>query len=226
MTCEIRRIDVHSQPPLDSRHAGKARMSYRAAFSAFYARNFERRPWVTLAVTNGALGVLADGVAQSLERVSVTQQRERDPKSAPPESGNEAWDWERSGRFLAFGVGMAPLLAEWNRFIEFRFPLRSAAGVVRLSALAKRVAVDQIAFAPFGLALFTGAMGLMERRSIEGTKDKFDEVGPIHTRCSFVSAILTHVGLVLLQMYISALLANWQVWPLVQVINFRYMPLK
>ena len=56
--------------------------------------------------------------------------------------------------------------------------------------------------APIGLALFTGSMGYMERGSIDGVQAKFGE------------------------MYIPALLANWQLWPLVQLVNFRYMPLK
>lgn len=56
--------------------------------------------------------------------------------------------------------------------------------------------------APIGLALFTGSMGYMERGSLDGVKAKFNE------------------------MYIPAMLANWQLWPLVQLVNFRYMPLK
>ncbi|PWZ03792.1 hypothetical protein BCV70DRAFT_197987 [Testicularia cyperi] len=210
--------------------------TYRQAFGAFYGRNFERRPWVTLAVTNGILGVIADGAAQTLERIShrqnlalqVSQAQVDVGPSEPTEKaststqlGSETqvkeWDWARSGRFLVFNVGMAPLLAEWNRFLEFRFPLRSAsvagaasaaasaattAGKVSLRALGKRVAMDQIVFAPFGLALFTGVMGALERQSVQGVQDKFGE------------------------MYIPALLANWQIWPLVQLVNFRYMPLK
>lgn len=27
-------------------------------------------------------------------------------------------------------------------------------------------------------------------------------------------------------MYMSALVANWQLWPLVQTVNFRFMPLR
>ncbi|CDS01792.1 hypothetical protein, partial [Sporisorium scitamineum] len=195
-------------------------MSYRQAFSAFYARNFERRPWVTLAVTNGVLGVVADGAAQTLERIRQAQSQQQQEStrekvtSTVMAGGTAEWDWSRSGRFLAFNVGMAPLLAEWNKFLEFRFPLRSSAsagsaaagaastlGKVSLRALANRVAMDQLLFAPIGLALFTGSMGYMERGSIDGVKAKFGE------------------------MYIPALLANIQLWPLVQLVNFRYMPL-
>lgn len=137
-------------------------MSYRQAFSSFYTRNFERRPWITLAVTNGILGVIADGAAQSLERISAAQQRQEQAESSSSASDKVtatvsqvteqgAWDWSRSGRFLAFNVGMAPLLAEWNKFLEFRFPLRSPAAVaagtaagVSLRALGNRVAMDQL----------------------------------------------------------------------------------
>lgn len=142
-------------------------MSYRRAFSAFYGRNFERRPWVTLAVTNGLLGVIADGAAQTLERISQRQSAQDQlavteslPPSQPstettaPAAVSKEWDWSRSSRFLVFNVGMAPLLAEWNRFLEFRFPLRGAttavagaaatAGKVSLQALGKRLAMDQI----------------------------------------------------------------------------------
>lgn len=140
-------------------------MSYRQAFSAFYARNFERRPWVTLAVTNGALGVIADGVAQTLERISEAQSRQQqlerettaDKAASVASQETKGWDWARSGRFMAFNVGMAPLLAEWNKFLEFRFPLRSSSapattaasaastmGKVSLRALGNRLLMDQI----------------------------------------------------------------------------------
>lgn len=116
-------------------------------FGAFYSSSFSRRPWLTLAVANGTLGVIADGLAQTLDR------REQPP---PPKtttdtaSTAQSWDFARSGRFLTFGVVMAPLLAEWNKFIEYRFPLRPAAGTpaslgkVSMVALAKRVAFDQV----------------------------------------------------------------------------------
>lgn len=76
--------------------------------------------------------------------------------------------------------------------------------MIRLITLPTRSqpASSSLHSAPFGLAMFVGAMGYMERGSTDGVKDKFRE------------------------MYIPALLANWQVWPLVQLVNFRYMPLK
>ena len=41
----------------------------------------------------------------------------------------------------------------------------------------RRVMTDQIVFAPFGLALFVGAMGIMEgRHSFETLKEKYNDV--------------------------------------------------
>ena len=158
---------------------------------AMYQRLFETRPWATLAVTNGALTLLADGLAQSFDRRS---------EGKPIVS---EWDVARSGRFLAFGTAMAPLLAEWNHFIEHSFRIKSPSGKMLWGGLMRRVLVDQLAFAPFGLALFVGSMGVMEgRRSLSALEDKFRDV------------------------YGPALLANWKIWPALQMLNFSIMPLR
>ncbi|KAL9931484.1 hypothetical protein V8E36_009649 [Tilletia maclaganii] len=232
-------------------------------FAAFYARSFENHPYLTLAAANGTLGVIADTLAQGFERFN-SKKKDDAPGTAAQSSG---WDFARSARFLTFGVGMAPILAEWNHLIEHRFPLRTSssptsssavasasasastvgarsadaartfakltgssvaadvladkakvvgqkvassqvgaklasAGKVSLIALGKRVAIDQGLFAPFGLFMFVASMGIMEGRSFSGIQDKFSE------------------------MYFPALLANWQLWPAVQLINFRFVPLR
>ncbi|PWN24938.1 hypothetical protein BDZ90DRAFT_268667 [Jaminaea rosea] len=187
-------------------------------FGAFYSSSFSRRPWLTLAIANGTLGVIADSLAQNFEKQQARQQA-KDKEGSVSSRETKGWDWARSGRFAAFGVGMAPILAEWNKFIEFAFPLRTnaaststtagaaastavSAGKVSLVALGKRVSFDQVLFAPFGLVCFVGAMGAMEYGSWPGVKAKFSD------------------------MYMPALLANWQVWPLIQLVNFRFVPLR
>lgn len=130
-----------------------------------YQRAFERSPWATLAVTNGTLTLLADTLAQKFERRTHVQKTDA------------TWDWHRSGRFLLFGTAIAPLLAEWNKFIEFRFPISSSSGSMLVGGLVRRVLADQIGFAPIGLALFVGSMGIMEgRRTYAELHEKFSEV--------------------------------------------------
>lgn len=53
----------------------------------------------------------------------------------------------------------------------------------------------------FQLSLFLGSMGIMEGRTIPQIKQKFTDLYP------------------------PALVTNWQVWPLAQLFNFRFMPL-
>ncbi|KAF9270465.1 hypothetical protein L218DRAFT_1071895 [Marasmius fiardii PR-910] len=112
----------------------------------------------------------------------------------------QPYNFARTFRFFIFGFGMSPLIGRWNAFLERQFPLRTA-GNVSLKALFKRVASDQIIMAPVGLTLFLGSMGVMEGRDVTQIKQKFADIYP------------------------TALASNWKVWPIAQLINFRYMPL-
>jgi len=100
---------------------------------------------------------------------------------------------------------MGPFLNKWNHFLEHGFPLRPPrappTSKISLLALGKRVGADQIVMAPIGLAAFIGSMGFMEGRHFQGVFDKYSE------------------------MFVPAILANWQVWPIAQLVNFRFMPL-
>ena len=126
-------------------------MSYYQRFGAFYARSFNNHPWITLAVANSGLGVLSDSLAQNFERYDAKRKAggntdngrllETDSKDThllrqSEPSSSSSWDFARSSRFFIFGVTMAPVLAEWNRFIEYRFPLRTAATATASSAVA------------------------------------------------------------------------------------------
>ncbi|KAI0082244.1 hypothetical protein K474DRAFT_1655605 [Panus rudis PR-1116 ss-1] len=113
------------------------------------------------------------------------------------------YDIPRTLRFFAFGFGMGPLIGRWNFWLERNFPLRSQSGSGKVSvrALSKRVAADQLIMAPIGLGLFLGSMGIMEGQDKHHIENKFKDL------------------------YGSLIVTNWQVWPLAQLVNFRYMPL-
>ncbi|KAK7058270.1 hypothetical protein VNI00_001901 [Paramarasmius palmivorus] len=113
------------------------------------------------------------------------------------------YDYVRTLRFFCFGFCISPLIGKWNAFLESRFPLRalSAGGRVSFMSLGKRVACDQLIMAPTGLALFLGSMGVMEGRNKSQIRQKYEDL------------------------FVPALVTNWQVWPIAQLINFRFMPL-
>ncbi|KAF9480460.1 hypothetical protein BDN70DRAFT_877602 [Pholiota conissans] len=157
-----------------------------------YQYSFDTRPNSTLALMGGSLNALGDAIAQLVQ--ITTHKDYESPRK---------YDFQRTARFFAFGMGISPIMGRWNRFLERRFPLRSLHGTskVSLTALSKRVACDQLIMAPIGLVLFLGSMGIMERRSPRQIRERFTDL------------------------YKTAIIANWKIWPLAQMINFRYMPL-
>ncbi|KZT21716.1 hypothetical protein NEOLEDRAFT_1099047 [Neolentinus lepideus HHB14362 ss-1] len=166
------------------------------AIARAYQQSFDTHPYGTLAVTNGALNALGDFVAQIAQKTfGPREDRQR-----------QRYDVLRTLRFFAFGFTMGPIIGRWNIFLERKFPLRTIqsgpiAGKVSIPALTKRVAADQLFMAPIGLVAFLGSMSVMEGRDATHIKRKFKDI------------------------YTPALIANWQVWPIAQLINFRFMPL-
>ncbi|KAL1740556.1 hypothetical protein HDZ31DRAFT_47264 [Schizophyllum fasciatum] len=119
-----------------------------------------------------------------------------------PHEERLAYDPLRTLRFFVFGFATSPLIGKWNLFLERKFPLKSHAHQkVSFKSLGKRVACDQVVMAPIGLVAFLGGMSIMEGCSPAHIKEKFSDL------------------------YKPLLITNWQVWPLAQVINFRFMPI-
>ena len=109
------------------------------------------------------------------------------------------FDFERLTRFMAYGFLMAPIQHKWFGFLSATFPITKTAAMV--PAL-KRVAFDQFLFAPAGLAAFFTFMTVAEGGGKRAVTRKFQDV------------------------YVPALKANFMVWPCVQILNFRVMPIQ
>lgn len=60
------------------------------------------------------------------------------------------FDFERVTRFMAYGFFMAPVQFQWFGFLSRAFPLTKMNPSVPVF---KRVAFDQLIFAPFGISL-------------------------------------------------------------------------
>lgn len=109
------------------------------------------------------------------------------------------FDFERLTRFMAYGFLMAPVQHKWYGFLSKTFPFTKTS---RTIPALKRVAFDQLIFSPIGLAIFFTFMTIAEGGGRRAIMKKFQEV------------------------YIPALKANYMVWPAVQILNFRVMPLQ
>ncbi|OJI97513.1 hypothetical protein ASPVEDRAFT_119461 [Aspergillus versicolor CBS 583.65] len=185
-----------------------------AKFNSYYAE----KPVLTTMVTNAILGGVADTVAQLITafRTRATAPQSDDfisieindlDKEKPPALGElghashapPPFDFERLTRFMSYGFFMAPVQFKWFGFLSRVFPLAKRNPTV--SAM-KRVAFDQLLFAPFGLVCFFSFMTVAEGGGRRALTRKFQDV------------------------YLPTLKANYVLWPAVQILNFRVVPIQ
>ncbi|KAI9775973.1 MAG: hypothetical protein M1839_000672 [Geoglossum umbratile] len=174
-------------------------------------------------VTNAVLGGIADTVAQSITAIrqravrklggpqkndfiaielhELDKKNPLPPGELIPASKNlpPPFDFERLTRFMAYGFMLAPVQFKWFQALSRTFPLARGNGTV---AALKRVACDQLVFAPVGLACFFTFMTVAEGGGRRAVVRKFQDV------------------------YLPALKANFILWPTVQVLNFRVIPIQ
>ena len=132
-------------------------------------------------------------------------------------SGPPPFDFERLTRFMSYGFIFSPVQFQWFAFLSRAFPITKQSAT--LPAL-QRVCFDQLIFAPVGwsptdcigvnkgltrhsgLACFFTFMTVTEGGGRRAVARKFQDV------------------------YLPALKANFMLWPMVQILNFRVIPLQ
>jgi hypothetical protein len=178
---------------------------------------------MTMMVTNAILGGIADTVAQTITSVRERAVRKPggvdkddafaieiheldrknplldrdlipDSKILPP-----PFDFERLTRFMGYGFCMAPVQFKWFQLLSRMFPITKANA---FGPAMKRVAFDQLVFAPVGVGIFFTVMTIAEGGGKRAVQNKLRD------------------------MYVPTLKANYLVWPAVQVVNFRLMPVQ
>ena len=114
-------------------------------------------------------------------------------------SGPPPFDFERLTRFMSYGFIMAPVQFHWFAFLSRAFPIRKERSTIPALQM---VCFDQLIFAPVGLACFFTFMTVTEGGGRRAVVRKFQDV------------------------YLPALKANFMIWPAVQILNFRVVPLQ
>ena len=122
------------------------------------------------------------------------------PSPKPPPPAGVPFDFERLTRFMGYGCLMAPVQFKWFKFLSTTFPIVKGGGT--LGPTLKRTAMDQLVFAPMGIACFFTVMTVSEGGGRRAVQTKLRD------------------------MYLPTLRANYVVWPAVQLINFRLMPVQ
>ncbi|CAL8583342.1 hypothetical protein XPA_008967 [Xanthoria parietina] len=184
-------------------------------FNSYY----DDRPVLTITITNAVLGGIADTLAQTLTAIRARQKRpllgnaisdgiempDYDEKGAynaqflsPRRHGPPPFDFERLTRFMSYGFIMSPVQYHWFSFLTRTFPITKQNATV---PVLQRMAFDQFIFAPVGLACFFTFMTVTEGGGRRAVARKFQDV------------------------YLPALKANFMLWPAIQFLNFRVIPL-
>lgn len=121
------------------------------------------------------------------------------PDLHPHSTGPHPFDFERLTRFMSYGFIMTPVQFKWFGLLTRLFPITPKSATI--PAL-QRVALDQLVFAPFGLCCFFTFMTIAEGGGKRQVVKKFQDI------------------------YVPTLRANYVLWPAVQIMNFRVVPLK
>jgi protein Mpv17 len=115
----------------------------------------------------------------------------------PKPKTKSSFDFSRTFRLLFFGGFVAgPSMTLWYRFLNKHIVFSSPT-----KQLVTRVALDQLLFSPTFLLIFFSFNGIVEGKGR-------DEI--IHR---------LELG------YKKVLIGNWTIWPLVQLVNFKFVPL-
>ncbi|KAF9929329.1 hypothetical protein FBU30_001690 [Linnemannia zychae] len=123
-------------------------------------------------------------------------------------------DYMRTGRFMFYNFSVAPIIHTWYTILDKNFPIAAQAintkqnqqlasrVIATMKPAMKRVAADQILFAPVGLVMLFSGLTVLEGGGVQQIKDKLHNT------------------------FIPTLKANYLVWPMVQLVNFSVMPLQ
>lgn len=130
-------------------------------------------------------------------------------KKLPP-----PFDFERLIRFMAYGFIMSPVQFHWFSFLRTAFPITKESATF---PTLERVAFDQLIFAPIGINLLRLIRFMLTRTGLA---------------CFFTFMTITEGGgrravtRKFQEVYFPALKANFMLWPAVQTLNFRVVPLE
>ncbi|KAG5437352.1 hypothetical protein PCANB_000782 [Pneumocystis canis] len=183
-----------------------------------YNYYYQKYPILTLSITNSLLGGISNISAQTISGIhfhlkkidsSVSKKDEYEMENL--EFSNihnkmnlthniyHTFSFLQLIRFMSYSFFTTPIQSWWYSFLE---QLSSISKTSSIIGLIKRILMDQFLFTPISLVFFIIFMSLTEELSKKRLKKKFKED------------------------YISILKANYCIWPAIQFINFKYIPLK
>ncbi|XP_058074345.1 uncharacterized protein LOC131223076 [Magnolia sinica] len=164
----------------------------------WYQKCLVVHPVKTQIISSGFLWGLGDVAAQSITHSTFKKHLQN-----PEEDEEFKINWKRVATTSMFGFAfVGPIGHFWyeglDRLIRHRFHLQPKS----MRFVTAKVAMDGLIFGPLDLFIFFSYMGLSAGKSVAQVKED--------VKRDFIPALVLEGG----------------IWPLVQVANFRYIPVK
>ncbi|KAF3441930.1 hypothetical protein FNV43_RR15845 [Rhamnella rubrinervis] len=164
----------------------------------WYQNCLSHHPVKTQVISSGFLWGLGDIGAQFITHSSAKKRLQ-----ISDEDEDFKINWKRVGITSAFGFGfVGPVGHFWyeglDRFIRLKLQLQPKSA----RFIATKVALDSLTFGPLDLVVFFTYMGLATGNSVDQVKEGLKR--------DFLPALVLEGG----------------IWPIFQVVNFRYVPVR
>ena len=198
---------------LDSKVARRF-MYHFQRYSQAVSNSFKERPVISNSMLCIGLYTAGDICAQYVEqKYQVHEDDDNENDKTNDESKNMTsnqsssnftsmnWDYERTGRISSYGACVTgPLLAVWYPFLERLTKRNNIARFGTLAVPCAKVFMDEIVLEPPFLLVFFGYMNIAEGGNMQTYKQKISNE------------------------YIPTYTTSLMGWPIVLLINFRYVP--
>ncbi|XP_045822606.1 protein SYM1-like [Trifolium pratense] len=173
-------------------------------FWNWYQNSLSVHPVKTQVITSAALWAVGDVTAQYITHSAASKKRLQLSLTTTKEADTTfVVDWRRVAVTSMFGFGfVGPVGHFWYEGLEKFISLRLKLMPKTAQSVATKVAMDGLIFGPIHLFVFFTYMGLSAGKTIPQVKEDWKAN------------------------YFPALVLEGGVWPIVQIFNFRYVPVK
>ena len=175
----------------------------------WYTNKLDTHPLTTKCITSGLIAGSGDVLCQYLNR-----KRSDDVKR---DTYQKSFDWTRTIRFTILGSFLvAPTVHTWYGYLMSSIPGSS------ISAIVKRLFLDQGVFAPIFLPTFISCLTVLEHINVFGEKND----DKVQKNESNDTDLLSHITNRLRSDVPEALVVGWSIWIPSMAIMFAFVPSK
>eukprot|EP00249_Psilotum_nudum_P007646 c20716_g1_i1 orf=206-871(+) len=171
---------------------------------SWYLKHLTRNPVPTQMISSGLIWAVGDVTAQEIDfALETTYSHSSAVKDNDGEKGETRLDWKRVATCSSFGlVFVGPIGHYWYRGLEYYVKQKLCFRPNSVKFIGSKVIADGFIFGPIDLLAFFSYMGFFSGRNFDQLKQDLKR--------DFIPAFMTEGAL----------------WPVIQVANFRFVPVR